>query len=330
MTFPILSFVPFLLLLHASFRVDTLAAALSPGKVALYDDFDCEHPSSLNPSVLLAASTCLVVTNGEGLVISELPQCDTGSTAIMIYYSDPACVQQTTSFSTDVVSPSCEQLAAGTGLYDVRSVMFACQAADQNPQPTATTTAVVSGVPVATGGSSPSSSGSVTPSPAPTSTGVSGSGSTTGSTMGSGSGSGTTSSTSTSGLSTSDIIAIAVGAGVGIPALLVAICAWLFPNMRHRLAACLHFGGGLPTDQHEMSDGYGPAKTAPGPQPYGMGNDRRRYGDQRQRPYGNQGQQPYGHQGQQPYGHQGQQPYGHQGQPYGIPSQHESPPPYNG
>ncbi|MCJ1288705.1 hypothetical protein MMC34_000234 [Xylographa carneopallida] len=329
MALPTLLSLPLLLLvvLHASYPT---TAALSPGKVALYDDFDCTHPSSLNPSVSVAASTCLVVTNGEGLVISALPQCDNGATAALLYYSDPACVQQTTYYST---SQSCEQLAAGTGLYEVRSVMFACQPADQNPLPTATTTAVVSGVPVATGGSSPSSAVSVASSPAPTSAG---SGSTTGSgtpsssssspatssssisSSGSGSGSSTTpaSTPSTSGLNTGDIIAIAVGVGIGIPAILVALGAWLLPNLRHRLAACLHFGGGLPDGpppprQQEMGKA-----AQPGGRPHGSGG-----GHQHQ-------QSPYGMgQGPRPYegGQQGPQ-FGGRGQG----GQHGSPPPYNG
>lgn len=38
------------------------------------------------------------------------------------------------------------------------------------------------------------------------------------------------SGTGSSGLSASDIIALAVGLGMGVPALIVAICAWLYPR----------------------------------------------------------------------------------------------------
>ena len=250
-----LSLCLLLLRFHPIFGPHALAASDAAGKINLYDDYNCNHPSSLNPTVTLPLSTCLVTTGGEGLVIAEFPPCPQ-STATLIYYQDTACGVQANDVSTSLIAQNCFDLAAGTDIYDARAVMFSCQPAANNPQPSSTTTAVVSALAaVATGstesngsGSSTSAAGS-TPTDTSTqknSTGSSGSnsnGSTSTSTStstssGSGSGSGTG-----SGLNTGDVIALVVGLGIGIPTIVIMLGAWLFPDFRHKLRRWL--SGGL-------------------------------------------------------------------------------------
>ncbi|CAF9933200.1 MAG: hypothetical protein ALECFALPRED_005502 [Alectoria fallacina] len=237
-----------LLRFHPIFGPHALAASdEAPGKLNLYDDFDCDHPSTLKPTVTLPVSTCLITTGGEGLVIDELPACSQGN-ATLIYYSDTACGVQTTDVSTSIVASSCNQLAAGTDLYNANAVMFSCQPAANNPQPTSTTTAVVSALAaVATGSTESNGSGSGSGSSSPSSTSTAGSAPTDTSTLknstssgGSNSNDGTSTSTNTgsgsdSGLDTGDKIALAVGLGIGIPTILIMLAAWLFPDFRNQL-----------------------------------------------------------------------------------------------
>lgn len=233
-----------LLRFHPIFGPHVLAASDAAGKINLYDDYDCIHPSTLNPSVTLPLSTCLVTTGGEGLVIAELPPCPQ-STATLIYYQDTACGVQT-DVSTGISAENCFQLADGTDLYNARSVMFSCSPAANNLQPSSTTTAVVSALAaVATGStesngseSSTSAAGS-TPTDTITqknSTSSSGSNSSGGASTSTNPGSG-------SGLDTGDIIALAVGLGIGIPTILVMLATWLFPDFRHTVRRW--FSGGL-------------------------------------------------------------------------------------
>lgn len=226
-----------LLRFHPIFGSHTLAASdAAPGKIDLYDDYDCGHPSTLNPTVTLPLSTCLITTGGGGLVIAELPPCPQ-STATLIYYSDTACGVQTTDVSTSITSSSCFQLAAGTDLYNANSVMFSCQPAANNPQPSSTTTAVVSALAaVATGSTESNGSGSSTSAAGATPTDTSTQKNSTGS-GGSNSNDGTTSTSasSDSGLDTGDIIALAVGLGIGIPTIVIMLAAWLFPDFRNKL-----------------------------------------------------------------------------------------------
>ncbi|CAD6569698.1 MAG: hypothetical protein ASARMPREDX12_006345 [Alectoria sarmentosa] len=235
-----------LLRFHPIFGPHALAASdEAPGKLNLYDDFDCDHPSTLKPTVTLPVSTCLITTGGEGLVIDELPACSQGN-ATLIYYSDTACGVQTTDVSTSIVASSCNQLAAGTDLYNANAVMFSCQPAANNPQPSSTTTAVVSALAaVATGSTESNGSGSGSSNPSSTST--AGSAPTDTSTLknstssgGSNSNDGTSTSANTgsgsdSGLDTGDKIALAVGLGIGIPTILIMLAAWLFPDFRNQL-----------------------------------------------------------------------------------------------
>ena len=228
-----------LLRFHPIFDPHVLVASDAAGKLNLYDDYDCIHPSTLNPSVTLPPSTCLVTTGGEGLVIAELPACPQ-STATLIYYQDTACGVQTNDVSTDIAADNCFQLAAGIGIYNARSVMFSCQSAANNPQPSSTTTAVVSALAaVATGSTDSNASGSSsststagsTPTDTSTqknSTGSGGSNSNGGASTSTNPGSG-----SGSGLDTGDIIALAVGLSMGIPAIVIMTAAWLFPDFRH-------------------------------------------------------------------------------------------------
>ena len=240
-----------LLSFHPVFGPIALSAAASAaGKINLYDDYDCNTPSTLNPTVTLPLSTCLVTTGGGGLVIDQTPPCPQG-TATLIYYQDPACGVQTTDVSTAIASNNCFQLSDGTDLYNAKSVMFSCQPAANNPEPSSTSTAVVSALAaVATGstggngsgeggggggGSSTSAAGSSTPTDTNTqqnSTGGTTTGSTTGSTSPSNSDSGTSSG---SGLDTGDIIALAVGLGIGIPTIVIMLATWLMPDFRHKL-----------------------------------------------------------------------------------------------
>ena len=214
-----------LLRFHPIFGPHALVASAAAGALNLYDDFDCNQISTLNPKVNLPLSTCLVTPGGEGLVIDNLPQCSQGN-ASLIYYQDTACGIQTNDVSQSIFATDCFQLAEGTNIYNAKSVMFSCQPAANHPQPSSTTTAIVSALAaVATGstgndGSAASTSAvGSTPtdtSPQKNSTGSSGSNSsggtsttTSGSDSGSGSGSG-------SGLSTSDKIAIGIGAPTGV------------------------------------------------------------------------------------------------------------------
>lgn len=231
-----LSFCLLLLCFHSKFGPHALAASAAAGKVDLYDDWDCDQASTLNPTVTLALSICLVTTGGGGLVIAELPPCPQ-STATLIYYQDTACGVPT-DVSTAIASQNCFQLAAGTDLYNARSVMFSCQPAANDPQPSSTTTAVVSALAaVATGSGESNGSGSSTSaaSPTPTDTGnQENNASSNGSDSAGGTGTGSNSNSS-SGLDTADIIALAVGLGTGISAIAVALAAWRFPVFRDKL-----------------------------------------------------------------------------------------------
>ncbi len=214
-----------LLHVHPLFSSRALVASDAAGKLNLYNDFNCNHPSTLNPIVTLPLSTCLVTTGGEGLVVAALPACPQG-TAAPIFYSDTACGVQTTVAKDTLFSQGCFQIADGVDLFVARSVMFSCQPAANNPLPSSTSTAVVSALAAVATGTSGSSGGSggggttsaagstPTDTSSPTNgTGSSGSGSSS-SSSGGGSGSGTDSSSSSSSLTTGDIIALAVGLGI--------------------------------------------------------------------------------------------------------------------
>lgn len=240
-----LSLCLLLLRFHPIFRSLTLAASAAAGTLKLYDDYDCDYPSTLNPTVNLTLSTCLVTTGGGGLIIADLPLCSQGD-ATLIYYQDPACGTQTSNAISSIIAANCFQLAEGTDLYNAKSVMFSCQAPANNPQPSSTTTAVVSALAaVATGSTGYSATGSSTsaaeatptsPNNQKTSTDSSGGSTSTGADTGS-------SSHSSSGLDTGDIIALAVGLGIGTIAIAVAIAAWLLPNFRFTLQRW--FSGGV-------------------------------------------------------------------------------------
>ena len=232
-----------LLCFHPVFRPHALVASDTPGTLQFYDDYDCEHPSTLNPTVTLQLSTCLVFTGAEGVVVDTVPPCPQGSsTAAPIYYSDTACGVQTSNVSPSTFSEGCFSLADGVNLYDAKSMMFSCQPAANNPHPSSTTTAVVSALAaVATGstgsngGGSASSSGSSSGSSTSSASGSSSTGTetqrnSTGSTGSSSQSTPGTSSTSGSGLSTSDIIALAVGLGIGISTIVLMILIWRFPR----------------------------------------------------------------------------------------------------
>lgn len=228
-----------LLCFHPIFRPHALVASDTPGKLQFYDDYDCDHPSTLNPTVSLQLSVCLVTTGAEGVVIDSIPPCPQG-TAAPIYYSDTACGVQTNDVSQSIFSDGCFQMAAGTNLFNAKSLMFSCQPAANNPHPSSTTTAVISALAaVATGSTGSNGGGSGSGSASGSSTSSAGSSSSTGtttqknntgSTGGSSQSTSKTGSTSSSGLNTGDIIALAVGLGVGIPAIVVAILAWQFPR----------------------------------------------------------------------------------------------------
>ena len=236
-----------LLCFHPIFRPHALVASDTPGTLQFYNDYDCDHPSALNPTVNLTSSVCLVPTGAEGVVIDTVPPCTQGN-ASLIYYSDTACGVQTTDVSPSIFSDSCFQLAAGVGLYNAKSVMFSCSPAATNPHASSTTTAVVSALAaVATGsaggngGGSGSGSGSSTSSAGSSTSSAGGSSSTgtgtgtdtqknsTGSTGSSSQSTPGTSSTSGSGLKTGDIIALAVGLGIGITTIVIMVLAWKFP-----------------------------------------------------------------------------------------------------
>ncbi|KAM0802867.1 hypothetical protein BDR22DRAFT_819530 [Usnea florida] len=246
------SLSPYLLLLrfYPIFSPHVLAASSAAGQVKLYDDFNCGQPSTINPTVTLALSTCLVTANGGGLIIAELPPCPQ-STATLIYYQDSACGVPT-EVSIAITSDNCNQLAAGTDLYNAKSVMFSCQPAANNPQPSSTTTAVVSALAaVATGStgdsgsasskSSTTAAASVPTDPSSSTNGTSTSGGNSGSRTGSSANS-SGSSGSSSGLDTGDIIALSVGLGIGIPTIVIMLATWLFPDFRlllRRWLSCL-------------------------------------------------------------------------------------------
>ena len=239
-----------------------IVSAATPGKVRLYDDWSCQKPSTINPEVSLTLDTCLVTTNGYGLVIAELPPCSEG-TAVMLYYSDVACQLPTENAGPSPFDDKCISLAAGANIFDAKSAMFSCKAAEDNPQPTATTTALVSGIaPVATGSAdgSGSSSGVIAsskPTSATSANPASTGHSTESSSTDSGGGSGSAAKTNTeSGLSTSDIVAIAVGLGIGVPTILIMLLAWLWPDARKWFLRCC-CGGRKETEFRQDKAQYG-------------------------------------------------------------------------
>ena len=230
-----------LLCFHPIFRPHALVASDTPGTLKFYNDYDCNNPSTLNPTVTLRLSTCLVTTGAEGVVIAALPPCPQG-TAAPIYYSDTACgVQNTRNVVSSIVSDSCFVLAEASTIFNAKSLMFSCQPAANNPQPSSTTTAVVSALAaVATGSTGSDGSGS-----------GSGSGSSTSSAGGSSStgtnteknGAGSTGSNSQgafdTGLGTGDIIALVVGLGIGVPTIVIMVLAWRYPAVRNRVTALI-------------------------------------------------------------------------------------------
>lgn len=233
-----------LLRFHPIFSPRALVASLNPGTLQFYDDYDCNHPSTISPTVTLSVSTCLVTTGGEGVVIAALPQCPSG-TATLIYYSDTACGVQA-SVSSSIFSKGCFQLADGTDLFTAKAVMFSCQPAANNPTPSSTTTAVVSALAaVATGsvnsdgsggGSSASTTGST---PSATGSQKNSAGSSNSNNNSNTNTNTNTNSGSGSGLGMGDIIALAVGLGIGIPTIIIMVAAWRFPVFRERLVNAL-------------------------------------------------------------------------------------------
>ena len=237
-----------LLCFHSIFHPHALVAAdETQGQLQFYDDYNCNTPSTLNPTVTLPLSTCLVHTGAEGVVIDTVPKCPQGG-ATPIYYSDTACGVQTNNVSPSIFSKSCFQLAEGVGIYNAKSLMFTCASAASNPHASSTTTAVVSGLAaVATGSSgsngSGSGSGSSTSSAGgSSSTGTNSQNNGTGSTGGSSGSSTGTGSKSSSGLSTSDIIALAVGLGVGIFTIVMMIIIWKNPKVKDMVLKVIPIG----------------------------------------------------------------------------------------
>ena len=157
----------------------------APGKLNLYNDYECNKPSTLNPTVSLSLSTCLVYSGGQGLKIDELPPCPSNSdgngTASHIFYSDPACGIVTNWVSTSAFAEGCWILSDSPDLKpNSKSFMFTCDSPDNNPTPTSTTTAIVSreaavatGTNDGTSGSGSSSAGAAS-SATPTTTGLTG------------------------------------------------------------------------------------------------------------------------------------------------------------
>ena len=245
----IMSFLSISSLLYAAlliFLLDSSAVLGStPGTLRFYDDWNCEDPSTLNPIVSLSLSTCLQTTNGYGVIVGAAPPCPSG-TATLIFYQDPICGTQV-DIGTTIFANNCYMLAEGIGIFDAKSLMFACAPAANDPQPSSFSTVIVSGVPVATsaaGGGSATSTGSAsaittsvtspatteTPNSNPTGSGSNSSGSTT------------NTSSASSGLSTSDVVAIVVGVGVGVLTIAVTIAIWLFPDFRDKLRSWLCCG----------------------------------------------------------------------------------------
>ena len=232
-----------LLCFHPIFRPHALVASDTPGTLQFYNDYDCEHPSTLNPTVTLQLSTCLVTTGAEGVVIDTLPPCSQG-TAAPIYYSDTACGVQTDNVSPSVFSKGCFSLADGVNLFNAKSLMFSCQPAANNPHPSSTTTAVISALAAVATGSTGSSGGGGGSSSGSSTSSAGGSSSTGTSTQKNGTSSTGSSSESTpganstsgSGLDTGDIIALAVGLGIGIPTIVIMILAWQVPPFRRNVA----------------------------------------------------------------------------------------------
>lgn len=229
-----------LLCFHPIFRPHALVASDTPGTLKFYNDNECNNPSTLNPTVTLRLSTCLVTTGAEGVVIAALPPCPQG-TAAPIYYSDTACGVQTKNVYSSFFSNGCFVLADGPTSFNGKSLMFSCQPAANNPQPSSTTTAVVSALAAVATGSTESNGGGS----------GSGSGSSTSSAGGSSStgtnteknGTGSTGSNSQgapgTGLGTGDIIALVVGLGIGVPTIVIMVLAWRYPAVRNKVTALI-------------------------------------------------------------------------------------------
>ena len=223
---------------------------LAQGKLALYLDFACSTPSSLEPSVSLPLSTCLVPVGAVSLAIQQFPKCDSG-TANMIMYEDTSCALNTFSKSESYTGWSsrdnCFYWFIGKS---IPGVMFTCEEPATNPQPTSTSTvraSIIAGVATddpATGSATGPATGPADASKTTTaSTGktTATTGKTTATTQ-SGTGSATTStagtssdnasSSNSSGLGRSDKIAIGVGLGVGIPSIVIGFLAWFWPRKK--------------------------------------------------------------------------------------------------
>lgn len=221
-----------------------------PGEVALFLDGECSTPSVINPSVKLAADTCLVTLGAYGISIQELPPCTSGD-ATLIQYEDTSCANPAGSNAQD---NNCYYWASLNG---IPAVLFACTDVDRGAFATATSTVSAGStiIPVAGNTPSPTSSNATTEQST-----LSSNGAATTSTSPNPFQTNTDSGTGTgSGLGQKGQIALGIIIPVG--GILVALLAWWFPCRK---------GRNRPPDQYALthSPSHGLAQSTLGTPPF--------------------------------------------------------------
>ena len=243
-----------------SFPATSISAAA--GTLNVFLNYSCRRASVVNPTVQLAANTCLVTPSARGISVRALPPCLTGRAELAVY-EDTSC---TTAFDSpdSMIEDNCYYPNI---MGVIQAVQFVCPEVESGSEPTITTTATFGStlIPVASGEpASSSQTQSATPS---TNTAIptSAPNASPTSSISSPTDRNPISSTQSSnvkddgdGASKSGISRNAqIGIGIGVPvaALLVAILAWWFPCKKAR-----RFGKGPHNAIGEM------ASTGPSPQ----------------------------------------------------------------
>ena len=206
-------------------------AATSPS-MNFFLDYYCRKPSIINPTIDVAANTCLVCPGAYGVNVKVLPACATGSASVVMYY-DTACSNPNTEDSSYTDDVNCFSDDMGQ---ELKAVQYVCKDVADGQVATATTTVsfgssslpVAGGVATGNTGGTPTtlatypSSNVASPTQDSSSSTSDQSGSNGGSSNSSGSGGGG------GGLSRSATIAISIG--IPVAALIVALLAWQCPK----------------------------------------------------------------------------------------------------
>ena len=230
-----------------SFLVSSISAAA--GTLNIFLDYStCRRASIVNPTIQLAANTCLVSPNAHGVSVKAVPPCLTGRAEIAIY-EDTSCTNPSENSDYEV-----EHNCYYDGSYNtIKAIQFVCPQVESGSVPTATTTVTFGSslIPIASGEPSsrsetqpttPSTNTAAVPTSEPTTLLTSPISSPTARNPASSPQSSNVNDdgdgTSRSGISRN--AQIGIGIGVPVAALLVAILAWWFPCKKAKRFRTVH------------------------------------------------------------------------------------------